>query len=441
MGRLLRERIAAHGPLDFAAFMATALYHPDLGYYAREARQVGRGGDFFTSVSVGPLFGDLLARRFLRWWLHAGHPQSWRLIECGAHDGTLAADVLAALRSLAPAAFAGLQYAIPEPLPRLQAAQRKTLRPFAERVHFLTNPAELAARPLPGIAFGNEVLDALPFQVIEWQADGWHLCQVGQCGSPGTGDGENRIRAGCPDHGGAGILPAAMLHSPPGADKTNGIDQARGSTDGRFCWTTPLPLSDPAQLAALAPLGGDFPIGYRSELRTNYGGFFAPLLAGLSSGLLLWFDYGFARPEYYHPARHQGTLRTFSRHRAADNPLLTPGEIDITAHVDFTAVAEVAISLDCHPLLFRNQGSWLTEVAREWLLAMEGQPDAALLRQFHSLTHPAQLGGRFHVLELAWNDPAPAAISAADLHRLALGGVSREKPWMHQEGHGRPARD
>ena len=217
---MLRERIAAHGPLDFAGFMATALYHPELGYYARQARQVGRGGDFFTSVSLGPLFGDLLARRFLRWWQEAGHPENWRVVECGAHDGTLAADVLTALGSLAPAAFSGLQYAIPEPLPRLQAAQRETLRPFAERVRLLTNPAELAAQPLPGIAFGNEVLDALPFHVVEWQADGWHLCRVGSYGSAGPGDGENRLRAGCgpaelaerPDHGGAGILPAAKWH-------------------------------------------------------------------------------------------------------------------------------------------------------------------------------------------------------------------------------------
>jgi len=370
---LLQQQIAAQGPLDFADFMATALYHPDLGYYARQVRQVGRDGDFFTSVSVGRVFGELLARRFGRWWREAGCPESWRIIESGAHDGTLAADVLAALRRLEPAAFAALQYAIPEPLPRLQAAQRQTLQPFAERVLFLTNPTELALNPWPGIAFGNELLDALPCQVIEWRADGWHLCRVGF------------------------------------------------SADGGFCWDTLLPVSDPVQVAALASLGGGFPIGYRSELRTNYAGFFAPLLAGLSSGLLLWFDYGFARPEFYHPARHQGTLRTFSGHRAADDPLLEPGATDITAHVDFTAVAETAIRLGCRPLLFRSQGSWLTALAREWLLAMEGQPDAALLRQFMTLTHPAQLGGRFHVLELAWNDPAAPEIAAGDLHRLALG--------------------
>lgn len=372
MRGLLQARIAADGPLGFADFMASTLYHPDLGYYARQVRQVGRAGDFFTSVSVGPLFGELLARRFLRWWQAAGTPQPWRLIEAGAHDGTLAADILAALGSLHPTAFAALDYVIPEPLPRLQATQREKLQPFAVRVRHLSNPAALASQPLPGIAFGNEVLDALPFHLVEWQGDGWHPCHVG-CGP-----------------------------------------------NGAFCWDTALPLTDPALAAALAPLGTAFPDGYRTEVRTGYGAFFAPLLAALSSGMLLWLDYGFARPDYYHPARQQGTLRTFSRHRAAADPLLDPGVSDITAHVDFTAVAETAIALGCRPLLFRNQGGWLTEVARDWLLAMEGKPDAGLLRQFQTLTHPAQLGGRFHVLELACNDPAPTAISAADHHRLAM---------------------
>lgn len=375
--RLLRDRMAMEGPLDFSAFMATALYHPALGYYAREPRQVGRRGDFFTSVSVGPVFGALLARRFRAWWQAAGSPQPWRLIECGAHDGTLAADILAALGQLDPAALAALEYAIPEPLPRLQAAQREKLQPYAEHVRFLTRPAELAARPLPGIAFGNELLDALPFEVVEWQSDGWHPCRVG-CGP-----------------------------------------------DGGFSWETQAPLDTPALAAALAPLGSGFPIGYRSEVRTGYGGFFAPLLAGLSSGMLLWFDYGHARPDYYHPSRHQGTLQTFSKHRAAADPLLDPGAIDITADVDFTAVAEAAIALGCRPLRFCSQGTWLTGVGREWLLAMEGQPDAGLLRQFQTLTHPAQLGARFHVLELAWNDPAPAPLTAADRHRLALSAPSQ----------------
>jgi SAM-dependent MidA family methyltransferase len=120
-----------------------------------------------------PVFGTLLARRFLREWRESGCPQRWRIIECGAHDGTLAADVLGSLEKLDTRAFAALEYAIAEPLPPLQAAQRETLSRFSGNVRFLRHPDELAADPLPGIAFGNEVLDALPCHLIEWRRGRW----------------------------------------------------------------------------------------------------------------------------------------------------------------------------------------------------------------------------------------------------------------------------
>ncbi len=372
MGAILRGRIERDGPLPFTGFMAAALYEPSLGYYARETRQVGRGGDFFTSVSVGPLFGELLARRFLHEWQESGSPARWRIIECGAHDGTLAADILGAISRLDPRAFAALEYAIPEPLPLLQAAQRARLAGFREQTRFIADASELVADPLPGVAFGNELLDALPFHVIEWQSGGWRECRVAT------------------------------------------------APDGEFVWETDHKITDPRLPGALAVLGNDFPEGYRSEVRTNFRDFLEPLTRCLTSGLLVWPDYGFARPEYYHPARNTGTLRTFSKHRAAENPLATPGEIDITAHVDFTAVAETAIALGCQPAAFQSQGAWLTARARDWLLAQEGNPDAAALRQFQTLTHPAQLGGSFHVLELAWNKPAAAAIPPGVSHRLGL---------------------
>lgn len=368
---MIREQIERRGPLPFTDFMATALYEPSRGYYARETRQVGRSGDFFTSVSVGPLFGELLARRFLREWRDLGSPDRWRIIECGAHDGSLAADILGALQQLDPSAFTTLEYAIAEPLPRLQAAQREKLSPFRGQMRFIADAGELFPDPLPGVGFGNELLDALPFHVVEWQADGWQECRV-----------------------------------------------AIGENDS-FSWDTGHPTADPRLLAALAPLGNDFPAGYRTEIRTNYRDFLEPLTRCLTRGLLLWPDYGFARPEYYHPDRTTGTLRTFSKHRAAEDPLATPGEIDITAHVDFTAVAETAIALGCQPTVFRNQGAYLTEIGRDWLLSLEGRSPAAELRQFQTLTHPAHLGGSFHVLELAWNQPT-RELSAADRHRLAL---------------------
>ncbi len=370
LAAILRQRIASEGPLPFADFMAVALYDPESGYYAREPRQVGRGGDFFTSVSVGPLFGHLLAHRFLREWTESGSPSRWRILECGAHDGTLAADILGTMERLAPAAFAALEYAIPEPLPRLQAAQRETLARFAGHTRFISLAEELAATPLPGVAFGNELLDALPFHVVEWRGGTWHECRV-------TTAGEDLV------------------------------------------WDAGFPITDEALATALEALGTRLPEGYRTEIRTNFHDFLKPLTAAMPSGLFVWFDYGFARPEYYHPDRTSGTLRTFSRHRAAENPLASPGEIDITAHVDFTAAAEAAMALGCQPAGFQAQGPWLTGIARDWLLSLEGHPDPVALRQFQTLTHPAHLGGSFHVLELSWNQPGKSP-SAAVLHRLAL---------------------
>lgn len=365
---LLLERISRLGPLPFPEFMAEALYHPELGYYACEPRQVGRGGDFYTSVSVGPLFGELLARRFLKEWENLGRPERWRVIECGAHDGTLAADILSTIERLGPKAYAGLEYVIPEPLPRLRVAQEMSLAIFGENVRITADLDEIVGNPLPGIVFGNELLDALPFHVVEWNGRHWQ---------------ERRV----------------------------------APRDDGFAWEN-CEISVPGLREALDLIGNDFTVGYRTELRTNFREFLEPLTRCLTRGLFIWPDYGFARPEYYHPARNEGTLRTFSKHRAADNPLVSVGEIDITAHVDFTAVAEAAISLGVVPTAFRNQETWLTEVGREWLLSLEGNSDLEKLRQFQTLTHPAHLGGCFHILELTWNQTNMP--SNADFYRLGL---------------------
>lgn len=355
--------------MAFADFMTAALYEPGLGYYASGTRQIGRQGDFFTSVSVGPLFGELLARRFLREWHESGCPSRWRIIECGAHDGQLAADVLATLMTLDRQAFEALEYVIPEPQPVLQAAQRQTLGQFHERVRLIDDPQLLAADPLPGIAFGNEWLDALPFHLVERRGDQWL---------------ERRVAL------------------------------APGGTWG---WQS-AEIHDPQLRAALARLGEDFPNGYLTEVRTCYPTLLAPLVCGLHHALMIWIDYGFARPDYYHAQRTQGTLRTFAHHRAGDDPLDNPGQTDITAHVDFTAVAEAAKSLGGHPTRFVNQGSWLTATARPWLLEQEGKAQASFVRPFQTLTHPAALGGRFQVLELSWNPDVKPLDPAALAHHL-----------------------
>jgi SAM-dependent MidA family methyltransferase len=364
--KILRQ-IDENGPLDFAAFMELALYEPKLGYYASHARQIGRYGDFFTSVSTGPLFGELLARRFLKFWHEIGEPKKWRVIESGAHDGTLAFDILTAIHTISPTAAAALEYAIAEPLETLRAAQNAKLARFANHIRQVGNPLELAKERLPGIAFGNEVLDALPFHLVERHESSWLELRVGR-------DGETSLT-----------------------------------------WTRQA-INNPALIAALAPLGEHFTDGHRAEIRTNFADFLTPLSAALDHGLMIWIDYGFAAADLHHPLRHSGTLRTFSNHRAGDDPLADPGERDITAHVDFTAVAQAAMKLGGKAVNFHNQGAWLTELARDWLTNREGDPSTTEIRQFQTLTHPAQLGGKFQVLEISW-DPNAAPQDPASLAR------------------------
>lgn len=353
--------------------MAAALYDPLRGYYARESRQVGRDGDFFTSVSVGAVFGSLLARRFLEWWTAAGKPAEWRVIELGAHDGTLAEDILTALRELDRGALESLEYAIIEPLPALATAQRKRLFRFSETLTFATTLEELDARP--GLAFGNELLDALPFHVIEWHQDDWSECHVGWA-------------------------------------------------DGAFKWCPGQSLS--SELSdAVKSLIGPFPEGYRSEVRSGFPELLDSLARSLGTGMVIWIDYGFARPDYYAPARSTGTLRTYSKHQAGEDPLTVPGECDITAHVDFTHLAEAALAHGLIPTCFSSQGSWLTRLAAPWLREMESRPDSAAIRQFQTLTHPSHLGARFHVLEMALNEPVDPVAAADTLQRLALTGNIR----------------
>ncbi len=314
--------------------MAAALYDPQDGYYARPAGQVGRGGDFYTSVSVGSLFGRLLARHIKAWHQDAGSPPRWRIIETGANDGVLAADILAELGKIS-----GLEYVIVEPLPLLAAAQKARL-PDAT----ILNSAG-ALDPLPSFVLGNEVIDALPFHVIESDGTAWQDLGVA-------------------------------------------LDPA-----GNFSWHPlgPAPFDLPV-----------FPAGYRTEFRSGTADCLKPLAAAMSSGRMLWIDYGFAREDYYHESRTTGTLRTFSRHRAAEDPLETPGEIDITAHVDFTALGKAISQVGGEVIRFEPQSRFLTTVARPWLLELEGridEPTKKDLRAFQTLTHPGHLGAKFHVME------------------------------------------
>jgi SAM-dependent MidA family methyltransferase len=159
--RLIRAEIEKHGPVSFAWFMQQALYHPQHGYYSSGRCAIGRKGDYFTNVSVGPLFGHLLAAQFTDIWEQLGRPDNFVIVEQGAHDGQFAHDVLESLQKRAPEFFEALRYQIVEPLPILKERQSRTLELFRDKIEWRDS-----LQPFVGVHFSNELLDAMPVRLI-----------------------------------------------------------------------------------------------------------------------------------------------------------------------------------------------------------------------------------------------------------------------------------
>ncbi len=347
--RLVRDAILRDGPLPFSRFMELALYHPQHGYYSRPPGQVGRGGDFFTSVSVGACFGQLVADHCLAVWREMGKPDPFYLVEQGAHDGRLAADVLARLDEVEPGG--PFRCHLVEPRPALRTAQAATLEKWLPRVSWSDEPP---TSPLPaGLFFANELLDAFPVLRARFSGTAWQELHVG-------------------------LTP-----------------------EGAFA-DAPLDFSDPEAAAHFAALGTDYPAGYTTEFCPALRPWFQAAAQCLARGEWLLFDYGRPAADYYAPHRTGGTLRGYRRHQRQDDPFLHPGETDLTADVDFTRATACAAAAGLQPAGLTSQEAFLIRAATPRLQAMEAAGpapgDAAWLRQFQTLTHPAHLGRSFHAL-------------------------------------------
>jgi SAM-dependent MidA family methyltransferase len=157
----IRETIRAQGPQSFAWFMQQALYHPEHGYYSSARCAIGRKGDYFTNVSVGPLFGQLLAAQFFEIWERLEKVNDFVIVEQGAHDGQFAQDVLEFVQKRLPEFFDALRYRILEPFPILEEQQRRRLEAFGDKIEWRESP-----EPFMGVHFSNELLDAMPVRLI-----------------------------------------------------------------------------------------------------------------------------------------------------------------------------------------------------------------------------------------------------------------------------------
>jgi SAM-dependent MidA family methyltransferase len=343
----LREAIRAHGIMPFAAFMRHSLYDPVDGYYARADKQIGKRGDFFTSVSVGPLFGELLAAQFVRWLDANAQGGKSQIVEIGAHDGQLARDILEALERKQPTLFSSIDYWIIEPSLARRAAQQSQLARFGN-VRWFTQFSDLASR-VRGIIFSNELLDAMPVHPFAWNAAARRWEEMGV-----TLAGEE------------------------------------------FAWARlAQPTTQPPELpnALLEVL----PEGYVIELSPDAIDWWRNAAGLLECGRLMTIDYGGVFEELLSPARTSGTLRSYSRHAVSGNVLAGPGTQDITAHVNYTELQRVGSEAGLTTECFTNQSQFLTEIARaEW--ARTGSWPQQQVRQFQTLTHPEHLGRPFKVL-------------------------------------------
>jgi SAM-dependent MidA family methyltransferase len=339
---LIRTEIdAAGGWLGFDRFMTLALYAPGLGYYSAGLEKFGFDGDFVTAPEISPLFGRCLARQAAQVLGTAGVD----VLELGAGSGKLAVAMLAELERLK---CLPQRYLILEVSASLREAQKNKINSklplrIAQKVTWLDALPEV----FTGLVLGNEVLDALPAQLVVWHESG-------------------------------------------------ASERGVAVENGQFVWRD-RPLSQGRLFEAARALA--LPPGHVSEISLAAGGLTASLAGMLERGVVLMLDYGFPQREYYHPQRAQGTLMCHYRHHAHDDPFLYPGLQDITTHVDFTAVAEAAVAQGASLLGYASQTQFLINCGITDLLAQVLPEDAAaylpLAAQAQKLLSPAEMGELF----------------------------------------------
>ncbi|HEV8520539.1 MAG TPA: SAM-dependent methyltransferase [Burkholderiales bacterium] len=352
LSRLIADEIAAAGGwISFARYMELALHAPGLGYYSAGARKFGIAGDFVTAPELGNLFGRTLARQAAQ-ILHEGITS---IVELGAGSGRLACDLLAQLAMLE---CLPQRYLILETSADLRECQRLLLQ--REMPQLAARVAWLDALPasLDALVIGNEVLDAMPVHVVKTRADG-----IDELGVRVTG--------------------------------------------GEFEWS-----AKPASGALLtAATGLKLAPHYVTEIHLAAHAFARSLAASLNHGAALLIDYGFAAREYYHPQRTTGTLMCHYRHHAHADPLCLTGLQDITAHVDFSALAHAGTAAGLELLGYTNQAQFLINCGITDVLAATPAHHTStylpLAAQAHKLMSAAEMGELFKVIALGKNLRTP----------------------------------
>jgi SAM-dependent MidA family methyltransferase len=362
--QIIRDEIGRLGPITCERFIELALYHPRLGYYSHERLRVGRRGDFITNVSVGRLFGEILADQMVELRNLLGSPPEFTIVEAGAENGELAADLLKCLSETGSAIK--WDYVIVEPNEFKQEQQKAQFHRKSDEpklvptvsVRWVTSLGEL--EPITGIIFGNELLDAIPTRVVEFSDERWHEVCV-----------------------------------------TAGGDSFKFSLD---------PIEDSRLTARIDQIPLTLPQPYRTEVNLAATDWIGNAAKTLRRGFILMIDYGYSRSDYYSPLRTKGTLALYRNQQRQKNMFEGIGETDITAHVDFTAIAETSLEAGCQLIGFTDQHHFMVGAGESRMRSFEssagGKDRDQFLRAYKTLMHPEMMGLAFKYLLMGKEVPA-----------------------------------
>ena len=341
----LKERIAAEilkdSVISFERFMEMALYEPGLGYYETH-RDIGRQGDFYTNVSIGPLFGQLLGFQFAQWLQLLRGPV--QLVEAGAHDGRLAADILNYLREFQSAIYERVTLILLEQSQIHREWQAETLAEHAAKVQWEGEKS----KPFRGVFYCNELLDAFPVQKYEWDEKGRTWFEWGV-------EFEN----------------------------------------GQFVWRR---LREDAWSCEFAD---QLPDGTGMIEAPQASQFWLQICNALEEGRAVAIDYFVEREDFFNPPTPHATLRGYYQHRRSDDLLANSGKQDLTASVDLNEIRDAARTAGIESKKLTSQGKFFVSIFQKTLEIPAQFPEwkSERLRQFQTLTHPDHLGRAFSVLE------------------------------------------
>ena len=352
--QLLSNKIAAQiasdgGQIGFSRFMEMALYQPGMGYYSAGAHKLGVGGDFTTAPELSPLFGAAICSTLLpvlEGLQAQGLPT--QILEFGAGTGKLAQSILTRLHDLG---FSLDRYDIIEISPDLTHRQKKLLT--TTQCHWLNTIPE----NYQGIILANEVIDAIPCDVIVFQNGFWYWYDV-------TFENE------------------------------------------KFAWKLGKPVEQDLLPGSL--LDGSFSEGYVTELHAPANAWMQQIAMHLHTGLFLSFDYGFPESEYYHPQRLEGTLMAHHRHHAIQDPFYLPGLCDLTTHVEWSQIARSALAQNVDDVYLSNQAAFLLDAGIGDIALEIGDPSnpeifLPISNSLQKLLSEAEMGELFKVFAFSKN--------------------------------------